>query len=95
MNAKLTQRLAAIEAATAPAEDFILRRVIFVGPNEPGEVHSCTLVGHPGRFIRQPDETEDAFMERVHDYARTNRRPDESAAIALIPAEAAPGQRRD
>ncbi|WP_457443778.1 hypothetical protein [Roseateles sp. P5_E4] len=92
MNSTLHKRVSAIESVTAKPEDFIIKRVIFVGANEPGEIHSCTLLGQPGRFVRAADETEDAFMERVHQHARATRQPGQLVAVALIPASSESGE---
>ena len=86
MNSTLHKRVSAIEAASIKPEDFMIKRVIFVGANEPGEIHSCALLGQPGRFVRTSDETEDAFMERVNQHARATREPGQHVAVVLIPA---------
>lgn len=84
MNSTLYKRVSAIEAATESRdEDFRLVRVVFCGHGEPTEIHSCTLLGDPEKFIRESGETEDAFMERVHQYARERRQPGQFVAVAL------------
>lgn len=92
MNSTLHRRVSAIESVATKPGDFIVKRVIFVGRNEPGEIHSCTLLGQPGRFVRAADETEDAFMERVHERARATRQPGQLVAVALIPAQPESGE---
>lgn len=85
MSSSLQRRLSAIEAASPKwDEDFLVVRVVFVAPGEPQEIHSCTLLGHPGRFFREVDESSEEFMERVRKVALEQRRPDQSLAVALM-----------
>lgn len=72
MSSTLDRRLAALEAVSRTADYFLLIVIKFIEPGvEAGEATFATALGL--RFTREPAETEDDFIDRVHDYAEANR----------------------
>jgi len=83
MNLTLGRRLAALEAASRAANNFtLLVRRIITPEEETGEATLATALGQ--RFTREPSETEDDFIDRIHDYAEANCPPGQRAVQAFI-----------
>ena len=71
MNATLDRRLAALEAVNRAANNSVLIVIRIITPGlESGEATFATALGQ--RFRREPSETEDDFIQRLHDYAKAN-----------------------
>lgn len=71
MSSTLERRLAALEAVHRATRNFTLITIRFIDPGvEAGGATSATALGQ--RFTREPAETEDDFIDRIHDYAKAN-----------------------
>ncbi len=83
MSSALDRRLAALEAVSRTANYFMLIVIKFIEPGvEAGEATFATAMGL--RFTREPDETEDDFIDRVHDYVEANRPAGQRAVQAFL-----------
>ena len=72
MSPTLDRRLAALEAVSRTADYFIMILIRFMDPGvQAAEATFATAMGL--RFTREPAETEDDFIDRVHDYVEANR----------------------
>ena len=79
----LERRLAALEAVHRAAKAFTLIVIQFIDPGvEAGEATFATAMGL--RFTREPAETEDDFIQRIHDYAKANCPAGQSGVQVLI-----------
>ena len=84
MNQTIGRRISALEAASHSANDFILiLRRIESPDGQTGDRESAETLGQ--RFRRDPSETEEDFIQPVHDYyARAHRPPGQSAVQAIM-----------
>jgi hypothetical protein len=83
MKPTLGRRLAALEAVNRAANNFALIVIRFIDPGvQAGEATFATALGQ--RFTREPSETEDDFIDRIHDCAKANCPPGQSAVQAHI-----------
>ena len=83
MNQTIGRRIAALEAAGHNANDFILiLRRIESPDGQTGDAEVAETLGQ--RFRREPSETEDDFIQRIHDYAEANRPPGQGAVRAIM-----------
>ena len=83
MNQTIGRRISALEAASHNANDFILiLRRIESPDGRTGNAESAEALGQ--RFRRDPFESEEDFVQRVHDYAEANRPPGQSAVRAIM-----------
>jgi len=86
MNLTLGRRLAALEAINRAASNFTLLVIQIITPGvETRESTFATALGH--RSTREPTETEDDFIDRIHDYAKANCPRGQSAVQAFIDHE--------
>ena len=83
MNQTIGRRISALEAASHNANDFILiLRRIESPDGQTGDAESAETLCQ--RFRRDQSETEQDFIQRVHDYAQAHRPPGQSAVQAVI-----------
>jgi hypothetical protein len=84
MNLTLGRRLAALEAVNRAANNSVLIVIRIITPPslESGEATFATALGQ--RFTREPPETEDDFIQRIHDYAKANCPAGQSGVQVLI-----------
>jgi len=86
MSSALDRRLAALEAVARTADCFLLIVIQFIDPGvEAGEATFATAMGL--RFTREPAETEDELIDRVHDYVEANRPAGQRAVQAFLDYE--------
>ena len=83
MSATIQRRVEALESAGAACTDFILILRRFIAPGvPPGEATQAQMLGQ--HFVREPEETEADFIERLRAYAVAHRRPGQMGVQVLM-----------
>jgi hypothetical protein len=82
----IDRRLAAPEAVSRAANNFLLIVIRFITPGvQAGEATFATALGQ--RFTRKPAETEDDFIDRVHEFSEANRPAGQRGVRAFLDDE--------
>ena len=83
MSGIIHKRIAALEASSALADEFVLILVQILTPGATtGEAALADVSGQ--RLSRGLTETEDAFIERIRAFAQANRAPGQRAAQVIL-----------
>ena len=83
MTGSIQRRLVALEAAHAVGVEFLFieRRIVFHGQPS-GEAAFASVRGQ--RFVRELEESEDAFLARVRAWAQASATPGQRCACIIV-----------